>query len=141
MCKTLEDKFWERASKPNNPGNCWRWVGSISSSGYGQVGFEHKNFTAHRLSWKLHFGEIPKGLFVLHKCDNKWCVNPRHLKLGTHQQNMKDASKRDRFNTKLTREQVKEIRANKLSLRKLAKIYDVSKSTIGHIKAYKTWRE
>ena len=91
-------KFWSRVNKngPVHPmcGQCWVWTGTLYSNGYGRLyGFGR----AHRLSWRIHFGEIPEGLLVCHHCDNKTCVNPDHLFTGTHLANMQDGVSKSRF--------------------------------------------
>lgn len=74
-----------------DPNGCWLWQGSIRTGRkYGTVGFRSKIYLAHRLSWKLAFGEVPESLCVCHICDVPACVRPDHLFLGTHQENMRD---------------------------------------------------
>lgn len=75
---------------------CWLWTGSITTCGYGQINIKYKRYLAHRLSWNVHNGAIPKGFFVCHKCDNPPCVNPDHLFIGTHRDNMQDMLKKGR---------------------------------------------
>lgn len=73
---------------------CWLWTGSKYRNGYGWLKVFGKNRSAHRYSYELHKGEIPEGLEVLHSCDVKHCVNPNHLRVGSHSENMKDAADR-----------------------------------------------
>ena len=93
MNELLSKLFWEKVDKKSNE-ECWEWKGNISPNGYGRLG----QILAHRISWKLHFGTIPFGKFILHKCNNKICVNPNlgHLYLGTKSDNAKDRERNNR---------------------------------------------
>lgn len=91
--RTLRN-FWKKVAK-GGLGDCWLWIAGQSSSGYGSFAIDRKNISAHRTSWLIHNGAIPKGLHVLHNCptgDNKLCVNPAHLYLGTEADNGRDRS-------------------------------------------------
>lgn len=95
---SLEERFWRKVVK-GEPGECWKWIGK-KGAGYGQVQRGGKGSPlvfAHRLSYELHKGEIPEGLFVLHECDNRECTNPDHLRVGTQSDNIRDAVKRGRW--------------------------------------------
>jgi hypothetical protein len=86
-----EENFW---SKVDKSGDCWLWTGS-KMKGYGHIGTGYryegtKTYLAHRISWNIHFGDIPEGMCVLHKCNNPSCVNPSHLYLGTQKDNAND---------------------------------------------------
>jgi hypothetical protein len=74
--------------------NCWLWQGAISGNNYGIMRADGIASSVHRLSWEAHNGLIPVGLSVLHKCDNKKCINPDHLYLGTHLDNSRDTTER-----------------------------------------------
>lgn len=86
-------RFWAKVDKDPRPFACWEWTAGCLGE-YGEFFLNGKAEVAHRVSWIIHNGPIPAGLLVLHDCpggDNKRCVRPNHLKLGTHQDNMKDA--------------------------------------------------
>ena len=87
--KSWKVKFWEKVDKNLNP-PCWEWVAGKNRKGYGTFATKNKIYRAHRFSWTIHYGKIPKGLFVLHHCDNPSCVRPSHLWVGTQLENMKD---------------------------------------------------
>jgi hypothetical protein len=127
---------------------CWIWTGGTRPNGKGVLYPKHWNenkkaIGAHRFSYIIHHGIIEDGIYVCHKCDTPLCVNPEHLFLGSHQDNMKDMTEKNRSYkgrgekkhcSKLTNKQANEIRENPLSQSKLAKIYGVSQTTIGRIK-------
>lgn len=76
---------------------CWNWTGRLMPNGYGRMEIDERQMYAHRASWFIHHGEIRDGLYVCHHCDNRKCVNPDHLHLGTAQDNSDDAVSRNRF--------------------------------------------
>ena len=78
---------------------CWLWTASLDNHGYGQFCFNRKPVKAHRVSWELHRGPIPKGLCVLHKCDVRTCINPAHLFVGTRADNVADMIAKGRGNS------------------------------------------
>jgi hypothetical protein len=95
---------------------CWNWIGNKSPDGYGFVFLDGKSILAHRFSWRVYIGKIPKNLCVCHHCDNPSCVNPKHLFLGTIADNNHDMCKKGRCITpepkkKLTEELVIKIRS------------------------------
>lgn len=131
---------------------CHVWTGAKTETGYGRIWYDGKVVRLHRLAYERHTGtKIPKGKCVLHDCDSPPCVNPAHLFLGTQQDNIQDCVRKGRLKivhhkgekhigSKLTNEQVVEIRARTESQRKLAKEYGVSFQTISRIKRHEQWR-
>ena len=88
-------RFHARYIQEPNTG-CWLWSAAGGGQHYGLFHFRGKTIGAHRASWIFHKGEIPNGLYVLHKCDTRPCVNPDHLFLGTPKDNMQDCVKKGR---------------------------------------------
>lgn len=131
---------------------CHNWIGCKGHNGYGQIELDGKMVYAHRLIYELHTGtKISEGLDVCHHCDNRACVNFVHLFIGTRRDNIQDCVQKGRLNpghvfgekhgcSKLTDEQVIEIRSRTESQRKIAEKYDVSQTTIGEIKRRERWR-
>lgn len=126
---------------------CWEWQGYLYF-GYGKFKIDGVGHGAHRASWMLHNGKIPAGLYVLHKCDNRCCVNPEHLFLGTAKDNAIDRETKQRGrdskgessgSNKLTTSQVNLILASTESSRALAKQFPVSDRMIRYIKARQNW--
>ena len=97
---TVQERIESRINK--NPSGCWLWTGALSY-GYGRVFVEGKNKRVHRVMWELTNGSIPKGIFVLHKCDITECANPNHLFLGTQHDNVKDMVNKRRGNLSKTK--------------------------------------
>jgi len=88
------DPFWSKVQKSDG---CWTWAGATWGRGYGAFKHEGRQVYAHRFAWEMAKGPIPAGLFVCHHCDNPLCVRPDHLFLGTHTDNMRDASRKGRL--------------------------------------------
>jgi hypothetical protein len=134
------EDFFSRATERNG---CLEWDGAVGSFGYGRVA----NRRTHRVAWEFANGPIPDGLLVCHACDNRKCVKPDHLFLGTMADNMQDMLKKGRQakgiangNAKLTASAVRAIRASSDTEARIAETYGVSKSAINHVRNWRTWR-
>lgn len=154
---SVETRFWNLVIQ--NEQGCWGWKGMPDENGYGRIaigGSVYRQVLAHRLSYTLHYGPIPEGMHVLHRCDNPPCTRPDHLFLGTHADNMADMKIKGRRKgrmigekapkSKLTAEQVMQIRSRyrgrrqSPSMPQLAAEYGVNKSSIGRIIRGENWK-
>lgn len=135
---TLIDRFWPKVNK-GGADECWPWLAGKMTSGYGQIrgGSEeqHRMVSAHRVAWELAYGPIPSGMCVCHHCDNRECVNPAHLFIGTLVDNVIDMVAKGRQHHVLRSEDIPIIRnlRGKRTQRELAKMFNVSKSTINNV--------
>lgn len=139
-------------SKVCERGLCWEWTGANKGNGYGHT----SRGPAHRRIYELFVGAIPNGLDVCHRCDNRACVNPDHLFLGTRLENMQDCKRKGRTArgsalgnrkgengsaAKLTWESVYQIRASSEPSKVLAQKYGVTNDNINRIRRNDTWKE
>lgn len=131
---TIHERMALRTDK-KQPHECWLWNGPLQNDGYAHIKFSGITMKAHRVAWLLANGEIIDGRFVCHHCDHRSCVNPNHLFLGTHADNMRDAVQKGRFpcgeqphSAKLTDAIVLQIRAVPLSVgpRALGRMFGIS---------------
>jgi hypothetical protein len=126
----------------NKENGCWEWNGTLTGNGYGHCMMLDER-KAHRVSYRLHCGDITPGMVIMHKCDNRICVNPEHLQQGTHKENMADMKEKGRATRikkpRLTEEQVKEIYLSKSSISKLTAEYNMNIRTIERIRSGKLW--
>lgn len=145
--KNILDRFEEKYIRAES--GCHLWIASKNPAGYGHFSVDCEVKDAHRISYELYVGQIPKGMFVLHRCDNTSCVNPEHLFLGTQADNLDDMDMKGRRNTphgethycaKLTLKQVESIRVDDRTHRAIAKHYGVGKTIIGAIKRGEKWK-
>lgn len=142
---TVEERFW---SKVDKSGDCWLWTAYLDANRYGHFSIKRCRKSAHRVSYAFSVGQIPEGKQVLHHCDNPPCVNPDHLFLGTHDDNMADKKAKGRApigsnngNSSLVESDVVVIRKIKGITRwRMAEIFGVHKSTIDRVLANTIWR-
>jgi HNH endonuclease len=147
---SMPQRFWSRAVEDEN--GCWVWARGRHHDGYGAFFYEGQRVYAHRLAWQLARGEIPKGLLVLHRCDNPPCINPKHLFLGTRRDNALDRDKKGRNVTssgekngsaKLSESDVVKILeglSQGETRRALARRFDISPSMVTNIYSRKNWK-
>lgn len=164
--KTTEERFWEKVDKngpkqPHMKTQCWVWIASFKPKGYGQFRYDKTTGYAHRYSWELHDSPIPSGMSVCHHCDNRACVRPDHLFLGTSKDNSQDMVKKGRCKSRgkpgeehanaiLTDDQIQAMRDrwDKHELHKsdghsiidIARDFNVSVPTVHRIVYRKAWK-
>jgi len=159
----IKERFLSKIKKSDN--GCWEWIGaSRGKCGYGSFSVNSKVFSSHRISYELFVEEIPKGLLVCHKCDNKLCVNPDHLFLGTQSDNMKDAYKKGRLfiptffmfkngkinnksarrgattTNKIARKIKKELKRKELTQEQIGKLYNLPRHIIADINIGRSYK-
>lgn len=137
--------------EPNS--GCWLWLGALNRQGYGKLALHGRRGTfelAHRTAWRLYHGPLPADVLVCHACDMPTCVNPDHLWLGTHQDNVRDCMQKGRLascqgsdNARaiLNERQVREILNSGSSIKALAATYGVSRSTIYAVLSGQNWSD
>lgn len=146
-------RFFSRVNYgPSN--ECWEWTHDQNSNGYGRFSLKDRSLSAHRVAFEIFGAKIPADKVVCHTCDNRLCVNPAHLWLGTQSENLVDAARKGRMfqpdtradkngNTKLTWDDVLNIRkqvSNGVRQNDVARAFGVSPSTVANIKNHQTWR-
>lgn len=144
---------FERKFAKAGDSECWLWRGYRDKAGYGIFSFRGRNVGAHRAAWGFYRGEIgDRKLHVCHKCDNPPCVNPDHLFVGTHKDNMADMIAKGRARhpshsrggeqsgrSKLTNELVRQILASRDGVREIARRLGVSHSTVSRVRSGQSW--
>lgn len=126
---------------------CWNWLGAVAENGYGVFAIKQKKIGAHVGAFRLSIGEVPEGQYVLHKCHNPSCVNPKHLYSGTQKQNIQDQFDRGTFargsksgHAKLTEEIVIKCRTSAKTCRELANQHNVSYYTMWDALKGRSWK-
>ena len=141
-------KFFEKIRVSPNTG-CWLWTAGMYPDGYGSFNMRGRIDKAHRQSWRIHNGEIPKGAHVLHTCDVRSCVKPAHMYLGDNDSNVRDRVIRGRSASmpgvknprcKLTPEQVEAIRNDPRGEDRVGPDYKISPRQVGRIRSNKQWK-
>lgn len=147
MKKNVKDRFMEKVNLPEDSNKCWEWTAYIYPNGYGMFCLNSKNTTAHRASYILFRGNFDPMLQVCHTCDNRKCVNPNHLFIGTTQMNTCDRHRKGRSaagetsgKNILMEADVREIKASFETQLSLSKRFGVSRSAIALIKCGINWK-
>lgn len=143
------DRFWSAVKKTEH---CWEWTGYTGSTGYGSIKRDGRLLSAHRVSWEIHYGPIPAGLWALHRSDNRCCVRPDHLFLGTPADNHADMDAKGRrgvvfgegcYNAKLSNLKVlaaRQLLSAGISQSVIAAKLDVCQNTISKINLGLSWK-
>jgi hypothetical protein len=152
------ERFWRKVKRSDDLFDCWEWQAGIHHNGYGQFHANDRDLSAHRVSYVIANGQIdvndPDGKFlVCHRCDNRSCVNPTHLFLGTHYENMMDRESKGRNkpaigeangSAKLNKIEALAVRilyaSGGLTHSQIGRIFNVSKACVGRIVRGQNWR-
>lgn len=146
--KVIDPAYFAERSVVNPDTGCHEWSRHINEGGYGTLKYRRKQWMAHRFAWQFWRGAIPFEMIVCHRCDNRRCINPDHLFLGTTQDNVDDKMRKGRFvasrgeksgTAKLTDAQALAIRLDSRSQATIAKDYGISQSMVSFIKAGMCW--
>lgn len=140
-----EARFFSKVKKTRS---CWLWQAATATGGHGMFWWCTKATSAHRVSWIIHNGPVPRLCKVLHNCpggDNPACVNPAHLWLGTNKDNSQDMAKKNRAASVLTPRQVRQIKRRlrnnpQANYSEIARCYHVHRVTIHNIAEGNTWK-
>lgn len=124
------ERFFVKIKKTKG---CWHWLAAKDPNGYGQFNYNGVVLPAHKVSYIIHKGEVPKGMVLLHKCDNRYCVNPDHLEIGTQAENMADMVAKGRSCRGTAHRDAKLCPKR---VRKARKMYESGKHTITAIAEY-----
>jgi len=154
MNRSVPDRFWAKVNKAGpvvvpELGECWVWTASVDIGGYGAFGLGGRMHAAHRVSWLLEHGEFPE-LCALHRCDNRLCVRPAHIFIGTRADNMRDCIDKGRMRrgvlpgasnpaAKLSPDDIRRIRASDGTLATIAAAFGISRSQALRIRRRESW--
>ena len=161
MRTPLADRFWSKVNKngptmPHMRTNCWMWTGAVTSKGYGCIGVWMRDVGkmtihhTHRVSWWLARRIWPEIFFICHHCDNRLCVRPEHLFIGTAEDNVNDMDRKGRRAVRigenhplhrLSKQNVSEIRGSSEGSRALSERFGVTRAHINDIRRGNGWRD
>jgi len=138
----------EHYSMPVPECGCWIWLGSLRKDGSGRMAVNGKPELAYRVAWRVYVGPIPEGMHVCHRCDLRACINPDHLFLGTHFDNMRDMRAKGRAastagtvnaNARLSEQDVIAIRSSLEFSGTLAAKYGISRTHVYNVRSGRSW--
>ena len=134
--RTVEERFWAKVEKTSG---CWEWTAAKFSTGYGAIRIKGFQRSTHRVAWELCYGQIPAGLCVLHRCDNKSCVRPDHLWLGTNRENTKDMHQKKRWQRKslgkIDTDRIRDLLCFDFTQQQIADWFGIARTYVSRVKS------